>query len=207
MKRKIALLMILVAVAVPAVVWGPAAWRAMQEPDCDPADAIVGAIGIGEPLASITLVDADEKTIEVDLASEGQVTVLWFWSTLCPCVGDCEERIRALLARYPEGVRFYAVDPHPQDTREDIEHQRKALESPYPVYQDPDGSTVLRLGIRSAASVAVFDADGVLRFRGAIDDDLDKPTVSYINGTIDALRAGRAVEPTEVEFYGCAYPD
>ncbi len=174
--------------------------------DNEPKTLDVETLSIGDSVSALyTLTDQDElERIEV---GAGEVSVVWFWSVLCACVGDCEQRIRTLLERY-EGkqVRFVAIDSNPNDAREDIERLRKKLGSRYPVRRDYHGATAISLGITASASVAVIDGEGRLRFRGAIDDDLYEPTVSYVHRAIDGILSGATFEPTEAKPYGCLYP-
>ena len=172
-----------------------------------PSTPGIQTLALGERLGSLEMLDEDDRPATLTFEDAPPVTIIWFWSNLCSCVSECEARIRALLARYQDRpVRFIALDPHPHDTREEIEALRRALESPYPVWRDPTARSIVRLGIETSASVAVLDGEGRLRFRGAIDDDLDAPTVSWVNRAVDALLAGTAVETPAAPFYGCRYP-
>jgi hypothetical protein len=53
----------------------------------------------------------------------------------------------------------------------------------------------------------LVDAEGLLRYRGALDDttmrQLD-PTVNYLDQAVRALLAGRRPQPAETHSYGCA---
>ncbi len=164
-------------------------------------------VGVGEAVGSIALEDLDGRRAEVASYGEHAVTVLWFWSTLCPCVEQCEERIVALLRDYaPRGMRFVAVDPNAGDDAARIRALLATMRSPYGVLRDPTAHEALRLGIRASASVAVIDRDGRLRYRGAIDDRLEEPTVSYVRQALDAVLAGRDPRPADVPSYGCLFP-
>ncbi len=99
-----------------------------------------------------------------------------------------------------------AVDSNPQDSAADIARLRQALETPYPVYRDHNGMTARHLGVMGSASVAILDGEHKVRYRGAIDDALYDPTVSYIEQTLEALFAGKELERTTAPSYGCAYP-
>jgi hypothetical protein len=122
-------------------------------------------------------------------------------------VRDCEERIVALREAYPpERVHLFAVDCNPDDSALDIHRLRTSMDSSYEVFRDVDGATARHLGVDASASVAVLDGEGRLRFRGAIDDDLYEPTVSYVHAALEAILAGREVARTTAPSYGCRYP-
>ena len=164
-------------------------------------------LALGERLDAIHYVDdaGASRTRAIDAADAA--TVIWFWSVKCACVRDCEERIIKLLERYKgKGVRFVAVDSNPGDSRAEIEKLREQLGSPYAVLRDDNGRTMTRTGVNASASVAVLDGEGKLRFRGAIDDDRYRPTLSYVHRAVDAILAGETFEPTTATPYGCLYP-
>ena len=162
---------------------------------------------IKDTLATVRLVDDDGARVSRELDERADATVIWFWSVKCGCVRDCEERIRALLERYKgKNVAFLAIDSNPGDSRADIEALRNKLGSSYPVVRDDNGWTVQRAGVTSSASVAVLDGALRLRFRGAIDDDRYRPTISYVHNALDAILADQPVDPTTATPYGCLYP-
>ncbi len=199
MKRGVRLaLWILVFLAVPAAIVIP------RYLDFDPevSEPPSGTIEIGTLPQGFFLDDGRR-----DVPKDGKVTVIWFWSAKCKCVSDCEGRIRKLLARFPDTrMRFLAIDSNPDDTREEIEALRRELAAPYEVWRDDAGITARHLGVDASASVAVLDGEGRLRFRGAIDDDLYEPTVSYVEETVAALLAGRDPARTTAPSYGCLWP-
>ncbi|MDJ0975822.1 MAG: redoxin domain-containing protein [Planctomycetota bacterium] len=200
------LVLFAVAVAIPLIVWWPDIQSVLDGDDGDPP-LPWEAIAMGEAGGAFTLMDPTETEVRVSMRDGARPTVVWFWSAMCPCIPDCEERIQTLIKDFPDGkVRFFAVDPNPHDTREYIEKIRTELKSPYPVYRDISARIVYRLGVTASASVAVFDAEGRLAFRGAIDDDIYEPTVSYVHRALEGLLAGEAFEPQEVAPYGCTYP-
>ena len=171
------------------------------------SDPVDGTLAIGDEVTTMRLTDDGGKRVSRELGTEPAATVIWFWSSKCACVRDCEERILALLERYKgKNVEFIAIDSNPSDSRAMIEALRKKLGSPYPVLRDSNGWTVRHVGVTASASVAVLDGDRRLRFRGAIDDDRYRPTVSYVHRAVDAILAGQQFKPTTATPYGCLYP-
>lgn len=190
-----------------AIVVGIVLLAGGERTSVSPGDYGARSLRIGESVKSIPVLVDDEQELELRLADRDKATVIWFWSALCPCIPDCEARIQTMQARYEDrGVRLVAIDPNPQDTAADIEELRRELGSKYPVYRDPDGFSVRLFGVEASASVVVLDGEGRIRYRGAIDDDLYKPTHSYVHAAIDSILANGEVTPTEVSSYGCAYP-
>lgn len=202
MNRGVRIVLAVVFLAVPAAILIPRYFEE-DEGTATPTDSVpIGAVPEG-----LFLLD-DEGALRVrPTPRDGKVTVIWFWSAKCKCVSDCEERIRRLLARFPASkMRFLAIDSNPDDTVEEIADLRRKLNAPYEVHRDDHGATARHLGIEASASVAVLDGEGRLRFRGAIDDDLYEPTVSYVEETVSALITGEVPKRTEAPSYGCLYP-
>jgi hypothetical protein len=78
------------------------------------------------------------------------------------------------------------------------------------VLLDPQGTVGKAYGARTTPHIFVINAEGVLVYKGAIDD---KPSVrksdvasarNYVAETLDGLLAGKAVAPKETAPYGCS---
>ncbi len=162
---------------------------------------------LGQAVPWLPLHDPEGHVARHDLPVDGRPTVIWFWSVGCRCVADCEERIVALLDRFPEDtLRFFAIDSNPDDSAHAIHKKRMSMGSPYEVYRDVNGLAARHLRIDASASVAILDREGRLRFHGAIDDDLYEPTVSYVQQTLEALLNDQEPPRTTARSYGCRYP-
>ncbi len=198
------ILLSVIVLAVPVIVWWADITAVLRGEG--PAEAVPAKLEIGDKVGAFTWLNVHDEPERFDMADGKRPTVVWFWSVHCPCISDCEARIKALLARYPDDkVRFLAVDPNPHDERFEIEETRRELNATYPVYRDPEMTSVLRMRVRTSASVAVYDRHGVLRFRGAIDDDIYNPKVSYVHAALDALLDGKPIPQAESAPYGCDY--
>jgi len=195
---------LLIVIGVPSMVMLP---RYLNHAPTEGYARPSHTLEIGETVDAVFLRDDENHPTRRALVHDGKVTVIWFWSCVCKCVKECEERIQALLQRYPEEtIHFLAIDSNPQDTAEEIRLLREDLESPYPVHRDDRGTTARFLGAHASATVVVLDGRGRLRYRGAIDNDLYDPTVSYLDQAVDALRAGKQPPQTHVRSYGCMFP-
>jgi hypothetical protein len=165
------------------------------------------ALEMGASVGPLAFEDLDGRAVPVRDHGDHAATVLWFWSATCDCVPGCEERIRALLRDYaPRRVRFVAVDPSESDSPDEIRALLGRMKSPYAVLRDPGGRETRRLGVLTSASVVILDGEGRLRFRGAFDDDLERPTVAHARHALDAVLSGEAVAVAEPPSYGCLYP-
>ena len=75
----------------------------------------------------------------------------------------------------------------------------------YPVLEDASGEVGRAYGAKTTPHMFVIDADGVLAFAGAIDDDPRgrAAKVNYVASALDALAAGGRPEPGSTTPYGC----
>ena len=76
----------------------------------------------------------------------------------------------------------------------------------YPVLQDPSGQVGHQYNARTTPHMFVIDAQGVLRYEGAIDDDprdRNDTDVNYVQSAVQSLLDGNAPEVTQTEPYGC----
>ena len=198
----------LVIAAVVVLLVGYAVVRQLG-PAEEPPGSPPRAIGIGEALSpDITLPSLDGGSVRLGDVLGRKATMIYAWSTTCPCMPFCEDRMRDLYGRFPpeQGYVWYAVAGEPTDTPEGIRQDMKSLDSFYPMLLDPSHRLCARLGFDRAAMVAVLDADGYLRFRGNLGDDLRHPTKLWLEGALDAIAAGREPDPAETDIaYGCEF--
>jgi peroxiredoxin len=74
---------------------------------------------------------------------------------------------------------------------------------------DPDGKVGKAYGAKTTPHLFVVDGKGILVYAGAIDDTpstdaADIPqSKNYVLGAVEALKAGKAVEPAVTDPYGC----
>jgi hypothetical protein len=167
---------------------------------------------VGEAVEDVVLDDLLGKPRRLTEWLGERATILYSWSATCPCVGECDRRIaplfHALRAEHGEkAVRWIAVAGAAEDTPEVVLETMGLLRAPYRMLLDPRQRLTGRLGLRSAAHVAVLDGHGYLRYRGTIDDDLKAPTRDFLAGAVKAVLEGRRPDPEEfdVEGYGCPF--
>ena len=80
----------------------------------------------------------------------------------------------------------------------------------YPMFLDPQQVFCKRVGFTQSTQVAVFDAAGVLLYRGPVDDGLYDEDVTrfYLEEVLDALHANKPIPMTTAKAeYGCNFND
>ncbi|MCO5166031.1 MAG: redoxin family protein [Planctomycetes bacterium] len=162
----------------------------------------VGAMGFG------TLVPRAEFYDLHTLAREGALVVV-LTSLRCPVARLYAPGIAEVAARHPQ-ARFLVVGVAARDAPEDL---RTAAERHgwSLVTHDPDGTSWAReLQAQRTTECFVIDRKGVLRYRGAIDDQYGQgyrraePRRRYLEDALRAVLAGDQVAVPATTAPGCA---
>ncbi len=131
-------------------------------------------------------------------------TVLIWWSSRCPCVGRYLDRIADLRDRYaPRGVALVFVASNADDDPATL--ARHAASAPLPLLHDPHGTLARRLGVVSTPTAVVLTPDGVVAFRGWIDNERLPGAPDRQPWLADALDATLAGAPPQRQTpaWGC----
>jgi len=171
----------------------------------DPAE-----VGVGRPVADAPFVDLTGRARRLsELWSDGPLVVV-MTSLRCPVTRLYAPELRELLAPYrAEGVRVLVVDPNVQDGDDELAARAEALGWAFPVARDPDYAVADALGARRTSDAFVIDAEGTLRYRGAIDDQyginyrLPRPRRTLLTDALDAVLAGEEVAEPAMTAPGC----
>ncbi len=205
------------------------AWAVKAQLGSDPVGAALEAQGpikleIGEALEDQEVRNVVGDALRLHSVFGAQATVFYAWSVTCPCVDIVDDRLLPVIERFkPLGVRFVAVAGDVNDNGEKIAARLLAAWSapvkatgrprsadgrpPYGMLYDPTQRLCRQLGFREAAQFAIMDANGQLRYRGTFDNDLKKPTETWLPPALEDVLAGRApAQPLRpVPGYGCPF--
>jgi hypothetical protein len=203
------------------------AWAVWAQVGSDPVGEAVQArepakLQIGDPLEDQEVTNAAGAKMQLHPLLGAKATVFIGYSTTCLCVPIVDERLIPVVQRFkPLGVNFVAVAGDPKDSPEKIantlmsvwaEPKRAELAKNrglpmYGMLIDPTQRLCRQLGFKEATQIAVVDGNGNLRYRGTFDDDLKKPTKSFLPEALEAVVEGRAPERALrlVSGYGCPF--
>jgi thiol-disulfide isomerase/thioredoxin len=168
-------------------------------------------LAVGAKAPAFSLVNAvDGKTVEMK-PDDGFVKVVIFTCNQCPFAKAFEPRIIEIANKWGhKGVRFYAVNPNDdrQYAEETLVNMKKRADEkgyPLPYLKDGDSAIARAYGARVTPHVFVVDGEGIVRYRGYVDDQAD-PARRQTTGLTDALGAltnGRDVANGETRAFGC----
>ncbi|ADB40210.1 redoxin domain-containing protein [Spirosoma linguale] len=148
--------------------------------------------------------------VQLKPASSG-LTVYAFLSTECPISQQYVRTLEKLHQRYsPVGVRFIAMFPLSTDSPQRIRQFRSEYGLPFTGRPDVGAQLARQFRVRTTPEVVVMQANGIVRYQGAIDDwyislGKHRPQVTnaYLQQALDALLANQAVTPARTEAIGC----
>lgn len=169
-------------------------------------------LGAGAKAPGFALVNAvDGKTVTMK-PDDGKLKVVVFTCNQCPYAKAFEPRLIELAHRWARtNVNFYAIDPnddakYPEESLENMKARAVDRDYPFPYLKDGDSSIARAYGARVTPHVFLIDGEGVIRYRGYVDDSA-KPAERKTEGLTNALTAltnGRTIGMPETKAFGCA---
>ncbi|HEX6059071.1 MAG TPA: redoxin domain-containing protein [Gemmatimonadaceae bacterium] len=204
----------LVAVAVAAAGDGDSGGPAY-------AELMAAAPKVGEPAPAFTAVDTRGASHSLE-AYRGKWVVLEWVNHECPYTKKHYQSVdgrpgntQAMQRDYATRVVWLSVvssAPGKQGfttPEEADELTREKGATPTAVIRDTAGTVGRLYGARNTPQYAIIDAQGVLRYAGAIDDkrsakvkDVATAT-NYVRAALDAGLAGDSIAVTQTQPYGC----
>jgi len=161
-----------------------------------------------EPLHRIALLGPCGKVFHYDDLMGKMATVVVFLSFECPVCTSYLPQTVDLAHKYGESVAFVGVCVGKSD--DDLGRQIKEYKLNFPVLRDEEGQFARALGARVTPEAVILDSDGVIRYRGRIDDGyaarLKKNVIVTNHDLCDALEevlAGKDVSTSTTEAVGC----
>ncbi len=162
---------------------------------------------IGEKVADfrLTTTDGKEHALEEYL---GKIVVLDFWSFKCPVSLAYDDRVSALQSKYgSRGVVIIGVASNKDESALEVKRNAENLRLPFQVLMDHEGVLADRVGIARTPAVAILDGAGVLRYRGALDNNKrpeERGRTPYAEQALEALLNGQAPPLSETKPFGCS---
>lgn len=174
------------------------------------AEEAVQTAVVGKPAPSFELPDEAGKTHKLS-DYKGKTVVLEWTNPGCPVVQRHydSKTMHDVSAKLGADVVWLAIDSSHTVKPEDSAQWKKDNAMAWPVLQDPAGTTGVAYGAKTTPHMYVIDAEGVLRYAGAIDDDPHGKKekgerVNYVVEAVEAIAAGKDVATPETKAYGCS---
>jgi len=164
---------------------------------------------VGQPAPAFSLKDESGKAHDLS-QYKGKVVVLEWTNPECPFVQrhyKARTMTKALEGVDASKVVWLAVDSSSTHSADSAKEWKKAQGFGYPVLLDTEGRTGQAYGAKTTPHMYVIDAQGVLRYAGAIDDDPrgnSKAAKNHVRVAVDALLGGKPVPASTTQPYGCS---
>jgi peroxiredoxin len=164
----------------------------------------------GRVIAEFELPDA--RTGENHRLSQhrGRVVVIVFTGTVCPIGELYMPRLSALTKTYQgKSVDFLAINSNSSETLEEVAAHARESRASFPVLKDIGNRVADQLLVERTCETLVVDRRGLLRYRGAIDNQYhlgarrDRPEQNYLAAAINAVLDDRPVSPETTQVVGC----
>lgn len=161
---------------------------------------------LGSKVTDFTLSDLDGNPVKFSGIKGDNLTVLLFSATQCPIDNDYQERKNVLYADYtPRGVKFIGINSNHTEPAAEVREHSARWGFQFKVYKDHNNVVADRFAASVTPEVIVLDRNGVVRYRGHIDDSRNPANIKFqgLRAALDGLLAGQEVARTETKAFGC----
>jgi thiol-disulfide isomerase/thioredoxin len=170
-------------------------------------ELVIGAKG-----PDFNLKGTDGRMHSLDSASGPKGTAVIFTCNECPYSKGYEDRLIDLAKTYrPKGVGFVAINPNdpkivPGDGFEFMVKRAREKGFPFPYVVDETQEVAKAYGARVTPHIFLLDAQGVLVYRGRVDDSVKPGEVKSrdFQAALEALVGGQPVPVAETKAFGCS---
>lgn len=165
---------------------------------------------VGEKAPAFSLTDTDGKTVALaDLTKEKKIVVVEWFNPECPYVkkhyengnNTMTDTAKAFKEKNVVWVRIAT-----NISKDDLTKAKKDWKLDGQILQDTDGKVAASYGSKNTPTMFIINADGVLAYRGAIDDNNgpDAPgKTNYVKNALEQVIKGETVTTAETKAYGC----
>jgi len=170
-------------------------------------------LSLGQPIPNFQdLLGVDGKKYSSDSFKDKQVLAVIFSCNHCPYVQAYEDRIVEIQRDYTrKGVQLLAINSnddksYPEDSYPKMIKRAKEKNFNFPYVRDSAQSVVDAFGAVCTPHVFAFDREGILRYRGRIDDSRDPNNVRTpdLRNALDDLISGKQVRVPDTRPFGCS---
>lgn len=168
-------------------------------------------LALGKNAPAFALPGTDGKTYAFKDVAGPKGTLVVFTCNHCPFAKAYQERLIALTAKYkPLGIGVAGISSndagaYPDDAFPKMKERATEMKYNFPYLYDETQSVALAYGPKVTPHCFLFDAKGVLVYRGRVDDAAKEAEVTKreLAEALDALVAGKPVTTAATTAFGC----
>ena len=135
----------------------------------------------------------------------GRIVIVNFWSCECPHSERTDKAIMAMLVQWRDEVVMLSIASNRSEDAEAVKNAAEARRLPT-VLIDAQCFVADMFGAQTTPHVFVIDREGILRYRGSIDDMTFRkrtPSRFFLDEAVESLLEGHLPALTESPAYGC----
>lgn len=168
---------------------------------------------IGDKATDFKLKSVDGKFYSMSDFKSAKGFIVVFTCNHCPFAVKYEDRINALAKKYkPQGYILLAINPNdpavqPEDSFELMKVRSVEKGFAFPYLFDEGQKIYPQYGATKTPHVFLLDKNRIVKYIGAIDDNVDSASEvkeKYLENAIAALESGKSPTPETTKAIGCS---
>ena len=159
---------------------------------------------INEPAPDFELTDLQGNTHTLN-DHHGKIVIVNFWSCECPHSERADKQIMQSLEKWDGQVELLSIAANQNESAQSVDDAARSRSIPT-VLIDAGHVVADLYEAVTTPHVFVVDKDGVLRYRGAVDDVTFRnrqPSRFFLDEAVESLLEGHLPTLTETPAYGC----
>ncbi len=160
---------------------------------------------LDQPAPDFELPDLDGRRHRLS-DYRGRIVVVDFWSCECPHSERTDRSLMSAFVQWDDEVVLLTVAANRSESAEAVAEAATTRRLPR-VLVDREQTAASLYEAQTTPHAFVVDREGILRYRGAVDDVAFRqkiPTRFYVEAAVEALLEGRRPEVQESPAFGCA---
>jgi peroxiredoxin len=136
----------------------------------------------------------------------GRIVIVNFWSCECPHSERTDKAIMSMFVQWQDDTSMLTIASNRNESAEDVANVSEARRLPT-VLLDANCEVADLFEAQTTPHVFVIDREGILRYRGSVDDVTFRqrvPTRFFLDLAVESLLEGHLPKLTESPAYGCA---
>jgi peroxiredoxin len=169
---------------------------------------------VGEKAPDFTLTDLDGKKWTLsELTSQKKIVVLEWFNPECPYSGvkhyENNQTMQDTAKKFKDkNVVWVCINSNDNKTgsKERNDQARKDWKIEHPILLDTTGDVARAYNAKNTPTMYIINAEGVLAYAGAIDNDSSGGKVgdvNYVEKALQQIVAGETVTEPKTKAYGC----
>lgn len=159
---------------------------------------------LDQPAPDFELPDLDGRSHRLS-EYRGRIVVVDFWSCECPHSERTDRSLMSTFVQWNGEVVLLTIAANRSESAEAVAEAAKTRRLPR-VLVDREQAVASLYEAQTTPHAFVVDREGILRYRGAVDDVAFRqrtPTRFYVEAVVEALLEGRQPEVQETPAFGC----